>query len=124
MYYDHWEDGFETDVTAPTQTTHRGLGRRQHRQRRRRPERICGAVCAGDLLPAGAVFVLRNDLPTPRSNDAIRFDGGDRVLSTRGFTITAGGFTKPLGLGAVGFGIGLRHDEMGFGLLDPDRART
>ena len=95
MYYDHWEDGYEADITNPTQTTTQVWG--DGGQVGGDAATYCGSRCAGDLLPAGAVFVLRNNIPTPRVNTAVLWDGRDRVSSTRGFTITAGGFSTPLG---------------------------
>jgi uncharacterized repeat protein (TIGR01451 family) len=94
MFYDHWEDGFESSLANPSQSTTQiwGDGDPSNGD----AATSCGARCAGDLLPAGAVFVLRNNIPTPRTT-AIRWDGRDRVSSTRGFTITAGGFSTPLG---------------------------
>ncbi len=94
MYYDHWEDGYETDLTNPTQTTTQVWGNGDPADGN--AATYCGARCAGDLLPAGAVFVLRNNIPTPRTTTVL-WDGRDRVSSTRGFTITAGGFSTPLG---------------------------
>jgi uncharacterized repeat protein (TIGR01451 family) len=43
------------------------------------------------------VFVLRNDITVPRDSSEIRWDGRDRIASTRGFALTAGGWTTPLG---------------------------
>ncbi|MDP1792518.1 MAG: SdrD B-like domain-containing protein, partial [Acidimicrobiales bacterium] len=40
---------------------------------------------------------MQNDIPTPRNANNLFFDGRDKVASTRGFAITAGGFTTPLG---------------------------
>ncbi len=94
MYYDHWEDGYEADLTNPTQATTQVWG--DGDPTGGDAATYCGSRCAGDLLPAGAVFVLRNNIPIPRTT-AIRWDGRDRVSSTRGFTITAGGFSTPLG---------------------------
>ncbi len=94
MFYDHWEDGFEADLTNPVQGSTQVWG--DGDTLNGNAQTYCGLRCAGDLLPAGAVFVLRNNVPTPRTT-TILWDGRDRVSSTRGFTITAGGFSTPLG---------------------------
>ena len=94
MFYDHWEDGFEADLSNPVQSTTQVWGDADTVSGN--AQTYCGIRCAGDLLPAGAVFVLRNNVPTPRTT-TILWDGRDRVSSTRGFTITAGGFSTPLG---------------------------
>ena len=95
MYYDHWEDGFDADLTnvpvgSTTQVWGDGVTTNGN------AAAYC-TECTGDLLPAGAVFVMSNDIPSPRTA-AIFFDGRDRVSSTRGFTITAGGYST---LGSV-----------------------
>jgi uncharacterized repeat protein (TIGR01451 family) len=94
MFYDHWEDGYEADITNPVQASTQVWG--DGDPVGGNAATFCGTRCAGDLLPAGAVFVLRNNIPTPRTS-AVLWDGRDRVASTRGFTITAGGFSTPLG---------------------------
>lgn len=95
MYYDHWEDGYEADLTNPVQSTTLVWG--DGNPANGDASTYCGPRCAGDLLPAGAVFALRNLVPTPRNATAILWDGRDRISSTRGFAITAGGFTTSLG---------------------------
>ncbi len=94
MFYDHWEDGYEADITNPVQASTQVWG--DGDTVGGNAATYCGSRCAGDLLPAGAVFALRNNIPIPRTTD-ILWDGRDRVASTRGFTITAGGFSTPLG---------------------------
>lgn len=94
MFYDHWEDGYEIDITNPVQSSTLVWGDTDPVGGN--AATFCGARCAGDLLPAGAVFVLRNNIPIPRSTSVL-FDGRDRISSTRGFAITAGGFSTPLG---------------------------
>jgi uncharacterized repeat protein (TIGR01451 family) len=93
--YDQWEDGYETDISNPTQSTTLVFG--DGNTANGDAATYCGAVCAGDVLPQGAALVLRNNIPTPRDSSTQLFDGGDKVASTRGFTITAGGFTTSIG---------------------------
>jgi uncharacterized repeat protein (TIGR01451 family) len=93
-YYDHWEDGYEADVANPVQATTLIWG--DGDPLNGDASTVC-STCAGDLLTAGDVFVLRNDITTPRNTAEIRWDGRDKVASTRGFALTAGGWTTPLG---------------------------
>lgn len=94
MYYDHWEDGYEADIANPVQSTTEvwGDGNAGNGDASTR----C-STCAGDLLTPGDVFVLRNAITTPRNAAEIRWDGRDKIGSTRGFALTSGGWTTPLG---------------------------
>lgn len=94
MYYDHWEDGFEADLANPVQPTTEVWGDGDPSNGDAADHCV---TCAGDALTPGDVFVIRNTITTPRDAAEVRFDGRDKVGSTRGFVITAGGFTTPLG---------------------------
>lgn len=94
IVYDQWEDGFEADLTNPAQSTTLVWG--DGSAGNGNAASVCG-TCAGDLVPQGAVFVLRNDLATPRNPANVLYDGRDKVASTRGFALTAAGWTTPLG---------------------------
>lgn len=92
MTYDHHEDGYEVDPANPTQATTLVFG--DGDTGNGNAGTYCSA-CSGDLLPQGAALIMRSSIPTPRTS-TVFFDGSDKVSSTRGFTITAGGFTTPL----------------------------
>ena len=94
MYYDQWEDGYEADIANPSQSTTLIFG--DGNTSNGNAATYC-AACTGDTLPQGAPLVMQNDIATPRNAANLFFDGGDKVASTRGFAITAGGFTTPLG---------------------------
>jgi uncharacterized repeat protein (TIGR01451 family) len=104
MYYDQWEDGFESDIANPSQASTLVFG--DANTANGNAATYCPA-CAGDLLPQGAPVIMRNSITTPRSSAQVRFDGGDKVASTRGFAITAGGFTS---LGSVLSGVVSAYD--------------
>ncbi|HMJ75875.1 MAG TPA: hypothetical protein VK507_07875, partial [Iamia sp.] len=93
IYYDHHEDGFEADIANPVQSTTLVFG--DGNAGNGNAGTYCTA-CAGDLLPQGAPLVMRSSIPTPRVPANRFFDGGDKVASTRGITITAGGYSTPL----------------------------
>ncbi len=92
--YDEWEDGYEADLANPVQATTQvwGDGNASNGD----SALLCSA-CAGDLVPQGAVITGRNNITTPRNPLQIRYDGRDQVASTRGFALTAAGFSTPLG---------------------------
>ena len=96
MTYDHWEDGYEANIGSPTQSSTLVFG--DGSTGNGNAGTYC-AACTGDTLPQGAPLIMRNDVATPRptSGAPVRFDGRDKVASTRGFAITAGGFTTSRG---------------------------
>ena len=94
VYYDHWEDGYEADIANSTQASTQVWG--DGNAANGDASTVC-TTCPGDLLTAGDVFVLRNNITTPRNPAEIRWDGRDKVASTRGFSMTSGGWTTPLG---------------------------
>ena len=95
VYWDHWEDGYEDDITAPTQLTTQVWGDNLATN---------GSTPGGatDDVDAGTVIFLQNVTPLPRDIADIRFDGRDKVMSTRGFALTRAGWDE--GLGTVGAG--------------------
>ena len=63
IYYDHWEDGLERNITYPTQTS----------------TQVWGPLSAGDVIP------LQNAVPVePRDPRLVLFDGGDKIVSVGG----------------------------------------
>ncbi|MEZ5145347.1 MAG: SdrD B-like domain-containing protein [Acidimicrobiales bacterium] len=97
MYYDQWEDGYETDIANPTQSSTLVFG--DGNTANGNAATYCGARCTGDILPQGAALIFRNNITTPRgaSPSSSIFDGRDKVASTRGFALTAGGFATNVG---------------------------
>ncbi len=104
--YDQWEDGYEADISNPSQATTLVLG--DGNTANGDAGTYCGARCAGDVLPQGAALVFRNNITTPRDAATQLFDGGDKIASTRGFTITAGGF--PTNVGSLLAGVVSSYD--------------
>jgi len=103
LYYDHWEDGFEADIlgTGPMAVTTLVLGNNDTSDGRAcdyttDPRVVCGTADE-DLLFEGTFLTLASDgdpstcvnidcqVPVnPRDSDDIRFDGGDRVVTSGG----------------------------------------
>lgn len=81
LYYDHWEDGFEIDVTRPQQATTQIWG--DGNTANGAPPGI-----PGDVIMADTVIVLENAVNTGTLGTVIDFDGGDRVSSSNVIAMT------------------------------------
>ena len=88
VYYDHWEDGYEVDITAPTQSTTLifGDGNQANGYPPGNP---------GDFLSAGAVFNLRNFVDIATLQSVLDYDARDKI-----------GSFKPLSASKVSFPAG------------------
>lgn len=75
LYYDHWEDGFEIDVTRPQQATTQIWGDGN-------PANGAPPGIPGDLIMADTVIVLDNPVDTNTLQSVIDFDGGDRISAS------------------------------------------
>ncbi len=118
MFYDHWEDGYEPDITNPVQASTQVWG--DGDPVGGNAASFCGTRCAGDLLPAGAVFVLRNNIPIPRTTTVL-WDGRDRVAFDTRVHDHRRWVLDAIGFCSRGLGLGIRHVEVGYGLLDSCR---
>jgi hypothetical protein len=98
VYYDQWENGFDTDLSNPTNVwSSSNLGGTQIWG-----DGIAANGCApnvdgktaltcnngNDLLNAGNVIVLENDIALPRNNANILWDGRDKVGVTKTLAVT------------------------------------
>ncbi|MGK7882951.1 MAG: hypothetical protein AB4060_23045, partial [Crocosphaera sp.] len=101
IYYDHWEDGYEVDVTNPSSP---GSGIEiwgdMDLSNGARP----GATSAAeDVLNAGDSIVLQNVVPITRKNPdgtingGDLFDASDRIQSTLPIAVTRAGFPTTAG---------------------------
>lgn len=81
IYYDHWEDGYEKDITNPTQSTTLVFG-----------DGIPGNGYppgnAADLIPAGTVFSLRNYVQSTTLQSVLDYDARDKVASFKPISLT------------------------------------
>ncbi|MCP9766263.1 SdrD B-like domain-containing protein [Lacihabitans soyangensis] len=80
--YDHWEDGYETDITIPSQGTTEVWG-----------DGIIGNGWAPgyptDIIPAGGYILIDNHFRyNPRNSAQIVFDGRDKILSSNDIAIS------------------------------------
>ena len=81
IYYDHWEDGFEVDVSRPQQATTQIWG--DGNANNGAPPGI-----PSDIIMADTVIVLDNPVDTNTLRAVIDFDGGDRISSTNMIAMT------------------------------------
>ncbi len=93
IYYDHWEDGFEADITDPMVASTEVWGD-QDCSNGFTP--LLGACVVGvddslDVVLSGDVLVLESDVPVPggvRDSNFIFFDGGDKFSTTQLLAVT------------------------------------
>ena len=81
VYYDHWEDGFEADISNPTQATTELWGDGD-------ASNGSAPGVAGDVIDAGTVIVIFNDVDTSTLPSVIDFDGGDRFGVSKTTAVT------------------------------------
>lgn len=90
IWYDHHEDGFETDPTSPQQSTTMIWG--DGDQSNGCAPGVDPCTDAADVLNAGDVLLLENAVDPHRtiSASSIFFDGGDRLQASKAIAITRG----------------------------------
>lgn len=81
IYYDHWEDGYETDIESPTQATTQIWGDND-------PSNGIPPGFATDILTVNDVITLRNLINTPRNSATILYDARDKIVTTRALAVT------------------------------------
>jgi len=81
LVWDHWEDGYESNITTPVQNSTEVWG----------DGNIFNGIAPGypnDIIPAGGSIVLDNTMPTPRVTGNIFFDGRDKMYSSGQVSVT------------------------------------
>ena len=94
VWYDHWEDGYDTDVTksSSTKTEIWGDGNAKNGCA---PE-VDPCTDAVDRLKAGNAFVIQNVVALPRDPNVFFYDGGDRIQASLPIAVTRGAYpVKP-----------------------------
>ena len=93
LYYDHWEDGYETRHLEPGAGDDRGSwGTRTWRTERLRDVSSTPATWSN----AGDVFTLQNDVfANPRDPATILYDGRDKIASTLLVAVTRAAWPTP-----------------------------
>lgn len=77
IYYDHWEDNPEINLTSPTQDSTLIWGDNE-------PANGIPPGFTEDLLNAGDIITLRSTVELPRDSGQIFFDGGDELTAVGG----------------------------------------
>ncbi len=94
VYWDHWEDGYESDIANPPGGSTTEVWGDGDISNGAAP----GVVTdAGDVLDGGDVVTLENDVPIPRVAANQFYDGRDKVAATRGIVLTRAGWDTSLG---------------------------
>lgn len=81
LIWDQWEDGYEANITTPTQATTQVWGDGD----------IYNGIAPGyptDIIPSGGSIVLDNTMAAPRTAAAIFYDGKDKMYSTTQVAVT------------------------------------
>ncbi|HOW97367.1 MAG TPA: hypothetical protein PK634_06220, partial [Kiritimatiellia bacterium] len=81
IYYDHFEDGYESDIANPTQSTTRVWG----------DNNTTNGIPPGfasDLINAGSILVLRSTVNVPHVTSPIIYDGEDKIGATKAVAVT------------------------------------
>ena len=92
IYYDHWEDGYEGDITAPTQSTTQVWGDGN-------PVNGIPPGYASDVVNAGSIVNLETSMDVTRTSVQIEYDGRDKVGVTKPITLARAQY--PLAPGEV-----------------------
>jgi uncharacterized repeat protein (TIGR01451 family) len=94
IWYDHWEDGYEEDVTSPIMSTTQVWGDNDASNGCAPNVGVC--TDAADKFDAGDSVVIENlvELDPGRNEVNIRFDGGDRIQASFPIAVTRGAYPK------------------------------
>ncbi len=76
IYYDHWEDGYEDDITSPTQSTTQIWGDGN-------AANGIPPAFSNDVINAGTVVNLEETIDVTRNEVIIEYDGKDKVAVTK-----------------------------------------
>ena len=81
VYYDHFEDGYEADLSNPTQATTRVWG----------DGNTTNGIPPGfgtDVVNAGSIIVLTSTVNVPHVTSPVIFDGSDKIGATKAIAVT------------------------------------
>ena len=80
--WDHWEDGYETDINNPIQSTTQVWGDGN-------PFNGIAPGYSNDIIPSGGSIVFDNTIPAnPRVSSNVFYDGKDKIVSSGLITVT------------------------------------
>ncbi len=95
IWYDHWEDGYEEDVTGQIMSTTTHVWGDGDASNGCAPN-VGSCTDAVDKFDAGDSVVIENvvELDPGRNKLNIRFDGGDRIQASFPIAVTRGAYPK------------------------------
>lgn len=100
IYYDHWEDGLEANLTQPTQSSTEVWG--DDNPANGIPPGFARDLLARPNVPNDSVITLRNIIDLPRDKNVLRYDGGDVLTSEGGpIAVSLTFWTAPPGPGPL-----------------------
>jgi uncharacterized repeat protein (TIGR01451 family) len=111
IYYDQWEDGYEAASTTPVQASTLIFG--DGNVANGNACTYAATLCSGDVLTAGAVLVLRNNVPSNPRGSATYFDAHDKVAVTQLVAVTRAMWDSATG--TVLAGAIMVYDTTGYG---------
>ena len=89
IWYDHWEDGYDRDVTDSYAKTTLVWG--DGKASNGCAPIVTPCTDATDILKAGNNILLHNNVTIPRVATSIFYDGGDRIQASYPVTVTRAG---------------------------------
>ena len=93
VYYDQWENGYDSDISNPTNLYSGGNPGGTQIWGDGDPANGAPPGIPGDAIDAGTVIVLSNPIDTANLL-AIDFDGRDKIAATKAVAITRTGFAS------------------------------
>lgn len=92
IVYDQWEDGYETDLRNPTQSSTQIWG----------DGNDANGIVPGFAhdpvgIPAGTVITLTNNVTIPRNPSVLLYDGRDRIGGSKALVVTHAGWPATQG---------------------------
>ena len=90
IYYDQWENGYDSNITNPTNIYSIGNPGGTQIWGDGIDENGAAPGITGDIFKAGDIVVLRNVVPTNPRGTQIYFDGGDKIGATTAIAVTRG----------------------------------
>lgn len=86
IWYDHWEDGFESDYLSPTQPSTEIWG--DSNALNGCAPGVVSCTDASDTLKPGQAIIVEHVIDIPRNASTLHIDGGDRIDASFPIAIT------------------------------------
>ena len=95
LYYDHWENGFDPDITNPANLYSGANPGGTQIWGDNNPGNGIPPGFASDVIGAGDVIALDNDVDLPRSSSVIKFDGRDKLATSEPIAVSRAEWAVP-----------------------------